>query len=117
MRKVTEITAMALKNGDSITVSNTTVTDGSILSLYGNTIAIYDNAEGLLTLRDSGWRTVTTKERLNGVLDTFFNNPIKYGIVQRNYEWFFNTYSYDTNKGYIVESSEPWQGFKVLDVK
>ena len=35
---------------------------------------------------DGGWRSNTTKSRLNAILGYFCNNM---GVCQRNYEWFF----------------------------
>lgn len=60
--------------------------NGNVMDLHGNTIAIYDRAEGLLTIRDAGWTSNTTKERLNGLL-TEFN--IKGGISQKDFTWYF----------------------------
>lgn len=95
MRKVTEKMANALKaqrathsGNDAVTVSYEQSPDGEVLVarayLHGNNIATYGN--GLLTLNDCGWQTNTTKERLNGILDTF---GISGGISQRDYQWYF----------------------------
>ena len=37
--------------------------------------------------RSCGWQTVTTKSRLNAILDTFFHNV---RIVQRQFEWYID---------------------------
>ena len=36
-------------------------------------------------LFDGGWQTVTTKSRLNAILNEFSTGT---GVIQRNYEWF-----------------------------
>jgi len=63
----------------------TVITD---LLLHGNIIATatkkFNNGkyETTITITSAGWKTVTTKERLNGL------NGVN--IVQRNFEWFLN---------------------------
>ena len=53
--------------------------------LHGNHIASLDTATHKLTIKDGGWQSVTTKSRLNALLDEF-----SYGmrVFQKNYEWF-----------------------------
>ena len=53
--------------------------------LHGNHIASVDTATNDLTLFDGGWQSVTTKSRLNALLDEF-----SYGmrVFQKNFEWF-----------------------------
>ena len=82
MRKISMDSAKALINGRSFKRDNTTVIDG-VLRLYNNPIAWIE--KGVLTLTDAGWDTVTTKDRLNGVLSVF-NTGL--GIIQRNFEWY-----------------------------
>ena len=36
-------------------------------------------------LFDGGWQTVTTKSRLNAILDEFAAGT---GVIQRNFDWF-----------------------------
>ena len=56
---------------------------GSIVKLHGNKIAeVYANS---IVLFDGGWQTVTTKSRLNALLDEFATGT---GVIQRNFEWF-----------------------------
>jgi hypothetical protein len=101
MRKVTIKAAEAMRHGYNMTSGNTrVVSDGNIMKLHGNTIAIYDRVEGLLTLRDSGWRSATTKERLNGVLMSFGAHKF---IAQRAGVWYVLTPG-------GLEPEELWQG-------
>lgn len=107
MRKVTEKAAEAMRHGYGMKSGNTTVHDnGNVMELHGNTIAIYDRVERLLTLRDCGWTSATTKERLNGLLDTF---GVPKRIVQKGGEWFVVTAG-------NVEAPEKWDGWKVFEV-
>lgn len=66
MRKVTRETARAFLAGKPKTVGNTE-TDGQSYELHGNKIAWTHGNWRVLTL--AGWNTVTTRERLNGILD------------------------------------------------
>ena len=56
---------------------------GSIVKLHGNKIAeVYANS---IVLFDGGWQPVTTKSRLNALLDEFATGT---GVIQRNFEWY-----------------------------
>lgn len=105
MRKVTQKAAQAMRDGQNMVSGNTRVhSNGGVMELHGNTIAIYDSIEGKLTLRDCGWQTVTTKERLNGILSTFSS---EWRIYQMAGKW------------YITDGCgkrEDWNGFLTLDV-
>ena len=61
--------------------NNTTVT------LHGNPIAtIFNN--GNIRLSSCGWQTVTTKSRLNAILDCFFHNL---EVWQKDFTWYIGT--------------------------
>ena len=67
----------------------------TVLKLFGNRIAYrYNNPERTLSITNCGWRTVTTKERLNALPNVY--------IQQYGYIWFLN--------------GEKWDG-KLIDVK
>jgi hypothetical protein len=51
--------------------------DGTALRLHGNAIAAY-GADGALLISMSNWGSVTTRERLNGLLDSL-HHPIRLG--------------------------------------
>ena len=53
--------------------------------LHGNHIASLDTATHKLTIKDGGWQSVTTKSRLNALLDEFVPSV---GIFQKNWTWF-----------------------------
>jgi hypothetical protein len=57
-----------------------THTENGKLYLFGNLIAEYRSNR--LWIRDAGWQTVTTKDRLNGL------NGVS--ISQRKYQWYLN---------------------------
>ena len=94
MRKVTNQIAKAFFNSQSKAIGNTK-TDGQSVWLHGNKIA-EKTADGLkLTL--AGWNTVTTRERLNGILQVF---NLEGGYNQKAYEPYFN--------GQMINANE-WQ--------
>lgn len=105
MRKVTIKAANAMRDGYNMTSGNTRVhSDGNVMELHGNTIAIYDRLERKLTLRDSGWTSATTKERLNGLLDVF---GVECYISQKAGHWYV-----------ITKSGQryPWSGHLTVEV-
>ena len=53
--------------------------------LHGNHIATV-NYKGV-TIFDGGWRSNTTKSRLNAIIDEF-TNPIACNVFQSNYQWY-----------------------------
>lgn len=82
MRKVTQITAQAFVNKRRISMGNT-ISTGMELLLHGNCIA-RRNDDGIIQICTAGWRTATTKERINGVL-SLLGKPI---IYQKDYAWY-----------------------------
>lgn len=90
MRKITSESVEAFRNGRKYKSGNTIVMvsySGTMVSflLHGNNIASYNKQTNMLALSDCGWATVTTKERLNGILKAF-NLP--YSINQVDFEWY-----------------------------
>ena len=80
MRKVTEQTVKAFLNDESKSVGNT-MTDGGSLYLHGNKIA-WRLPNGDIEINMCGWGSVTTRERLNGLLRMMNSG---FGISQRGY--------------------------------
>ena len=94
MRKVSKVTAEALRQGKSIKVGNSKVKvhdDGTAsYYLHGNNIAYTMNADKkLLLVSHCGWTTPTTKERLNSILSVM---ELPYRIHQENFTWFIRNY-------------------------
>ena len=80
----------ALSNKNNWAGSNTTVTyndstNCSSVYLHGHQIATLDHNTQALKLSSCGYETVTTKSRLNAILD-----EVKYGckVFQKKFEWF-----------------------------
>ena len=92
MRKVSQETAQALKEFRQISKGNTIVKpliNELLYGLYlhGNQIATNDTVTGNLYLYDCGWKSVTTKERLNAILKVF---NVDANIYQKNYCWYLS---------------------------
>jgi len=80
----------ALSNKSNWAGSNTTVcyndsSNCSSVYLHGHQIAVLDHHTNALKLDSCGYETVTTKSRLNAILD-----EVKYGcrVFQKNWNWF-----------------------------
>ena len=97
MRKIESLMNAAIANGKDWRSGNTAVTHretilGTVaeVRLHGNLISMV--SENRITLYDGGWRSNTTKSRLNAVLRA--NGLPGDSVFQRNHEWFI---SYDGN--------------------
>ena len=66
--------------------TNGTTTDVDVF-LHGNHIASLDTASNQLTIKDGGWQSVTTKSRLNALLDEFAPSM---GIFQKDWVWYLS---------------------------
>jgi hypothetical protein len=85
MRKITLESVSAFLTSQPFSQGNMTVTvNGNYaeLLLHGNCIAYRTGND--ITIRDAGWQTVTTKERLNGLLD-MLRLP---RIYQKDFAWY-----------------------------
>ena len=91
MRQITADACHALENGRDFRQSNTVVKNGSMY-LWGNEIA--QIASGQLYVTLSGYNTVTTRERLNGLHGV--------SVYSRNYQPYINGVAVDSNKWYRV---------------
>lgn len=100
MRKIEKLMCDAIaSNADHWRLDNTEVirdgyqtgeeTRRHRVYLHGNHIATVstDPACPFVQVFDGGWQTVTTKSRLNALLDTF-TDPTRNGVFQRDWEWF-----------------------------
>ena len=86
MRKITREIVAAFMMRETKRIGNS-YTDGTTLYLHDNAIAKFDK-DGRLWITNAGWKSNTTKERLNGLPGV--------SIHQRNYTWHLN--------------DEPWNG-------
>ena len=108
MRKLEKQMNYALSNKNNWAGSNTTVTyndstNCSSVYLHGHQIATLDHSTKALKLSSCGYETVTTKSRLNAILD-----EVKYGcrVFQKNWNWFV---------GYNNETERFFDGMILLD--
>ena len=90
MRKLERQMNFAISNKGNWSGSNTQVnyndlTNCSQIRLHGHLIATYDHSTQALKIDSCGYTTVTTKSRLNAILE-----EVKYGckVFQRNWNWF-----------------------------
>ena len=97
MRKIEEQMNYALRHRKNWAGSNTTVrcfkengvtTEMQVL-LHGNLIAWLDTATNDLSISSAGWETVTTKSRLNAILEEFASGC---RVIQRDFEWFLSDF-------------------------
>jgi len=93
MRKIEQQMNRAIANKADWSSSNTRVeynnsTDCSSIYLHGHQIATYDHNNQAIKLSSCGWQTVTTKSRLNAILD-----EVKYGcrVFQKQFDWYLST--------------------------
>ena len=106
MRKLERQMNFALSNKANWRGSNTVVeynsnTNCSSVYLHGHQIATFDHDTLALKLSSCGYETVTTKSRLNAILD-----EVKYGakVFQKNWNWFvsYNNQTVDFWDGMIL---------------
>lgn len=110
MRKITKRSVECFKHGVKFKSDNTEVKiskehNSSNFFLFGYCIASFKTNQNQLVLDDCGYETVTTKERLNGILSEF-NLP--YYISQQKYKW----YLFKTDSHERIE----WSGQKTFEV-
>lgn len=84
MRKITREIVNAFQNSRSLTIGNSR-TNGESLWLFGNKIA--EIKRDGLWITNAGWKSVTTKERLNGLSGV--------NIQQVRGKWFLNENEWD----------------------
>ena len=82
--------ALVTKNnwaGSNTSVSYNDSTNCSSVYLHGHNIATLDHNTKALKLSSCGYETVTTKSRLNAILE-----EVRYGcrVFQKNFDWYFS---------------------------
>ena len=90
MRKITLKIARSLYQGRPCKISNT-YTDGEKVFLHDNLIAF--KRENGLSISLAGWPTVTTRERINGLLEFFYDSDAR--IYQRYGDQYISTHRGD----------------------
>ena len=92
MRKIEQQMNRAIVNRNNWSNSNTFVeynsnTDCSTIVLHRTAIAVYDHNTNALKLNTGGWQSVTTKSRLNAILQGLISGA---SVFQRDFIWFLN---------------------------
>jgi hypothetical protein len=94
-RKITKESVQKFLDGVPFKKSNMEVSrEGTIyyLKLHGNKIAALES-DGKMWVSNAGWKSNTTKERLNGLPGV--------SIYQRNWMWFLNDQPWDGKPIYV----------------
>jgi hypothetical protein len=95
MRKITREIIAAFMNRYEKRIGNS-YTDGTTLFLHDNAIAKWDE-EGRLWVTNAGWKSATTKERLNGI------PGVK--VYQKDFTWYLNGWRWN---GQWVRIGKPY---------
>ena len=105
MRKIERQMIDAVKSNANWQSANTSVSyneenDVSIVRLHGNKIA--EIGDNFVQVFDGGWQTVTTKSRLNVIINEFCN-ALTDGVFQKDFNWYIrdNNVTQDFVNGYI----------------
>ena len=108
MRKLERQMNFALSNKGNWAGSNTSVsyndsTNCSSVYLHGHQIATLDHSTNALKIDSCGYQTVTTKSRLNAILE-----EVKYGckVFQKQWDWFVS---------YNNQTQSFWDGMILID--
>jgi hypothetical protein len=94
MKQIEHDMIAAIRSRESLNLGNTRVTqdlDGGIASirLFDNLIGQVHYSAGKLYLTDCGYRTATTKSRLNALLDMLTATGGGQGIYQQSGLWYW----------------------------
>ena len=90
-------------SGSNTSVSYNNSTNCSSIYLHGHQIATVDHNLKAVKLSSCGYETVTTKSRLNAILE-----EVKYGckVFQKNFDWFVS---------YNNQTQSFWDGMILID--
>ena len=109
MRKIESEMNAAIKSKINFSKANTSVsydvdTDESNVYLHGNHIATA--GPNFLHIFDGGWQSVTTKSRLNALINEFCD-AFTCGVYQKDFTWYVTdrgtTHQFDSSKGYLFQ--------------
>lgn len=64
-------------------------TDGGIGVQYHRTLVAFKRLDGTVVLHSGGWRTATTKLRMNQFANQFCAGA--YNVYQKDYNWYVST--------------------------
>ena len=109
MRKIESEMNAAIKSKINFSKANTSVSyddtcDESNVYLHGNNIATVGS--NFLHIFDGGWQSVTTKSRLNALINEFCD-AFTCGVYQKDFTWYVTdrgtTHQFDSSKGYLFQ--------------
>ena len=110
MRKIETQMNRAIVNKNDWSNSNTNVeynsfTDCSTVVLHRTAIAVYDHNTQALKLNTGGYTTVTTKSRLNAILDELITGA---RVFQKQFDWYlsYNNQTVDFWDNMILSQGE-----------
>ena len=110
MRKIETQMNRAIVNKNDWSNSNTKVdynsnTNCSTVVLHRTAIAVYDHNTQALKLNTGGWHSVTTKSRLNAILQGLI---VGASVFQKNFDWYlnYNNQTVDFWDGMILSGGE-----------
>lgn len=91
MRKIESDMVAAIRSRSDFRGNNTVVDQSGNgygeVRLFGNRIARFSYVNGIIEFEDAGYRTATTKSRLNALISAF-TKPGQ-GIYQRDFDWYW----------------------------
>ena len=110
MRKIEQQMNRAIVNKNDWSNSNTFVeynesTNCSTIVLHRTAIAVYDHNTQALKLNTGGWHSVTTKSRLNAILQELIAGA---SVYQHQFKWFldYNNLTHNFWDGMILVNGD-----------
>ena len=94
MRLIEQQMNSAVRNKKNFSKANTMVRydkaeNLSSVYLHGHRIADYCHTKGKAWISSCGWETVTTKSRINALLEEFREG---FRVIQKNWQWFISDF-------------------------
>jgi len=113
MRKITQLAVKKFLNHENFRMGNMHIWSGyecsttpvSRMSLHGNEIATKIGHSESVLIDTCGWFSVTTKERLNGLLDTLGLPKIQ----QKNFKWYLMGKEWNGREVRINTKTHEWE--------
>jgi hypothetical protein len=120
MRKITQLAVKKFLNHDNFRMGNTDVWNGyerstqspnmhnrlwSRMLLHDNEIASKEQNSDSILIDTCGWFSTTTKERLNGLLDTLGLPKIQ----QKNFKWYLMGKEWNGKEVRINTKTHEWE--------
>ena len=107
MRLIEQQMNNAIRCNQNFSKGNTVVINigtKSFVYLHGNHIATA--GPNFLHIFDGGWQSVTTKSRLNALINEFCD-AFTCGVYQKDFTWYVTdrgtTHQFDSSKGYLFQ--------------